>query len=520
MLIQCDELKLKEDAMPILNSIASWWMKKRMHQMELFMKYPHQVQEDVFNKLIRTAKNTEWGRKYNYAAITNYNQFRERVGLQDYDSLKPYIERTRRGEQNLLWPGEIRWFAKSSGTTSDKSKFIPVTTESLEENHFNGGRDMIAIHCNNHPETQLFLGKNISLAGSYRVDKFDEFVSYHGDVSAIVVQNLPLWADFLRAPDVSITLLDNWDRKLDEMAKATMNENITSLAGVPSWMLVLLQRVLEYKGKTKISEVWPNLEVFFHGGVNFQPYKKQFQQIVAQSTLQFIDLYNASEGFFGIQDQANSDELLLMLDYGVFYEFIPMRSESGNLQAIPLNEVELGKNYALVISTNAGLWRYVIGDTVMFTSLSPYRIRITGRTKHFINTFGEELIIDNAESALKIACDKTNAIINEYTAGPIFMYDKHSGGHQWLIEFEHPPEQLGYFSEVLDNALKSLNSDYEAKRFNNYILTMPLVVSIQQGVFYEWMRLKNKLGSQYKVPRLSNDRKIIDEILQLNEKRN
>ncbi|MBI2268852.1 MAG: GH3 auxin-responsive promoter family protein [Bacteroidetes bacterium] len=505
--------------MPILNSIASWWMRKRMHQIALFMKYPHDVQEEWLRRLIEQAKGTEWGKKYDYTTLETYRQFNERIPLQDYDTIKPFIERARRGEQNILWPGETRWFAKSSGTTSDKSKFIPVTENSLEESHYNGGRDMVAIHCSNRPETKLFTGKNLALAGSYQVDKYGQHESYHGDLSAIVIRNLPLWAEFLRAPDLSIALIDEWEKKLDKMARATMDENVTSIAGVPSWLLILLKRILQLKGKASITEVWPNLEVFFHGGVNFSPYKDQFKRLFGSDTVSYIELYNASEGFFGIQDQAYSDELLLMLDYGIYYEFIPMNEWGEEAVAIPLSEVELHKNYAVVISTNAGLWRYILGDTVKFTSLIPYRFKITGRTKHFINAFGEELIIDNADNALKIACEKTGAVIKEYAAAPAYMNDITGGLHEWLIEFEQPPENIGYFGEVLDNALKSLNSDYEAKRYNNFILRAPLIHIAGADLFYKWMKVHNKLGGQNKIPRLSNDRKLMEELLNMNNEK-
>ncbi|HEY6159761.1 MAG TPA: GH3 auxin-responsive promoter family protein [Bacteroidia bacterium] len=502
--------------MPILNSIASWWMRKRMHQIELFMKYPHDVQEEWFRKLIASAAETEWGTKYDYASIDSVKDFSERVPLQDYDSLKPFIERMRKGEENILWPSETTWFAKSSGTTNDKSKYIPVSMESLEGCHYNAGRDMVAIHCTNHPETKLFTGKNLSLAGSFVTDRHNEHESYSGDLSAIVISNLPMWAEFLRAPDLSIALLSEWEEKLEKIARATMAENMTSIAGVPSWMLVLLRKILDISGKKNIKEVWPDLEVFFHGGVNFTPYRELFRDAFGNANMNYLELYNASEGFFGIQDQKDSDELLLMLDYGIFYEFIPMeQTGSGNDHAIPLSEVEAGKNYAMVISTTAGLWRYKIGDTIRFTSTTPYRFRITGRTKHFINVFGEEVIIDNAENALRIACEKTGALVKEYTAGPVYMKGRESGAHEWLIEFEKEPQSLGYFTEMLDNALKSLNSDYEAKRYHNFTLKEPLVRSLKPGTFMQWLKVKGKLGGQNKVPRLSNDRKYIDEILSI-----
>lgn len=502
--------------MAILNSIASWWMKKRMHQIELFMKYPYDVQNEWLSKLTQSSKNTEWGKAHGYKNIFNVDQFKNNVPVQDYESLKPYIDRVRRGEQNILWHTDIKWFAKSSGTTNDKSKFIPVSEESLDDCHYNGGRDMIAIHCSLNPETQLFTGKNLALAGSLVTDHFGDHESQNGDLSAIVINNLPIWAEFFRAPDLSIALLEKWDEKLEKIAKATMNENMVSLAGVPSWMLLIMKRVLEETGKKSIAEVWPNLEVYFHGGVNFNPYREQFKSIFNKPDLNYLELYNATEGFFGIQDQRNSDELLLMLDYGIYYEFIPVSEFDKEFpDTLSLDQVEADVNYAMVISTTAGLWRYKLGDTIKFTSLDPFRFKITGRTKHFMNAFGEEIIVDNADKALLIACEKTNARINEYTAAPVYMSDNGNGAHEWLIEFDSPPSSIEYFIEVLDNALKSINSDYEAKRYQNIALKQPIVKVLPSGSFYKWFESKNKLGGQHKVPRLSNDRKYLEEILKL-----
>jgi hypothetical protein len=501
---------------PIFNSIASWLMIKRMNQIELFMRYPLETQDESFFNLIDTARDTEWGKKFDYTEIHSVDTFKERVPLQDYDSLKPYIERLRRGEQNILWPSEIKRFAKSSGTTSDKSKFIPVSEEALELCHYRGGKDMLSIHCNNFPESQLFTGKNLGLGGSRTTDIFSDHESIHGDVSALIIHDLPLWAEFLRLPSIEIALMNEWEEKLEKMALATMNENITSLAGVPSWMMVLLKRVLELKKKKYISEVWPNLEVYFHGGVNFGPYREQYRELFGPSKVRFLELYNASEGFFGMQDQGDSNELLLMLDYGIYYEFLSVEN-LGNPYAktLSLDEVEIGKNYALIISTNAGLWRYMIGDTIRFTSLFPFRFHITGRTRSFINAFGEEVIIENAEKALSIACEKTNARIRDYTAAPVYFEENQQGAHEWLIEFEHPPENMEYFNEVLDNALKSINSDYEAKRYQNMVLRAPIIKSVPSGTFYAWLKTKNKLGGQYKVPRLCNDRLVLEEIVSL-----
>ena len=501
--------------MALINSITSWLMTKRMHQIELFMKYPQEVQNEWFRKLIDTAKDTEWGKKFGYSSIKTPEQFAKKVPLQDYNSVKPYIERIRRGKQNILWPTETKWFAKSSGTTSDKSKFIPVSKESLEECHFKCGKDMLAIYCNNYPETELFSGKNLALGGSHSTDSFENHQSRHGDVSAILMQNLPLWAEFFRAPDLSIALMSNFEEKLDKMAKATVSENVTSIAGVPSWMTILLKRILEISGKKSIIEVWPNLEVYFHGGVNFSPYKENFEQLFEKSDMHYFELYNASEGFFGLQDQKKSNDLLLMLDYGIYYEFIPCNTLDNvkKEKIIQLHEIKTGQNYAVVISTNGGLWRYQLGDTITFTSTNPYRFKITGRTTHFLNAFGEEVIIDNTEKALKIACEKSNALLKEYTVAPVYMNGKQSGAHEWLIEFEKAPADLNYFTEVLDNALKSLNSDYEAKRFNNFVLSAPIIRQVKPDTFYNWLRKKDKLGGQNKVPRLSNERKYLEEIL-------
>jgi hypothetical protein len=498
--------------MPILNSIASWLMKKRMHQIELFMKYPHDVQEEWMHSLISSAKDTEFGKQSDFKSIKNYEQFKQQIPVSDYESLKPMIERTRRGEQNLLWNTDIKWFAKSSGTT-DKSKFIPVSKEFLDGCHYNGGRDMITFQCINNADTKLFTGKNLALGGSFKTDQFGDHHSYHGDVSAIIIQNLPMWAEYFRAPDVNIALMDNWEDKLEQMANSMANENVTSLAGVPSWMLVLIKRILEFKKVDSLKDIWPNLEVYFHGGVSFTPYKELFERLINNDKIAYMQLYSASEGFFGIQDERVSNEMLLMLDYGIYYEFIPV-NELGkdHPRTYNLSEVQKDKNYAMLISTNAGLWRYQVGDTIRFTNLSPSRCIITGRTKQHINVFGEELMIHNAEQALKTACEKTRAHIVDFTVAPVFM-NEHTGAHEWLIEFEELPNNLDFFKSVLDDTLKQINSDYEAKRFNNYVLQFPLVRSLPKGSFYNWLKANHKLGGQYKVPRLSNERKVVEELL-------
>ena len=501
-------------AIPFVNSIISWFLKKRKHQMELFIKYPIDVQDELLHRLIQFAKETEFGQQHGFSHIKTYDDFTSQLPIQRYESIEPLIERSRKGEQNLFWPTKIKWFAKSSGTTNTKSKFIPVSDEAIENCHLKAGKDMLCLYINNNENTELFNGKGLRLGGSSAI--YEDNNSYFGDLSAIIIENMPFWADFSSAPSQEIALMSEWETKMEAIINETIHENITSLVGVPSWMLVLLNKVLEKTGKDHILEVWPNLEVYFHGGVNLNPYREQYKKLIPKKDFKYYETYNASEGFFAIQDINDSLDLLLMLDYGIFYEFIPMSKYDGEKsKAIPLSKVEMGENYALVITTNSGLWRYLIGDTVKFTSLSPYKIKITGRTKHYINVFGEELIIENAEEALKKACKKTKATIAEFTVGPIFMDGENKGGHEWIIEFVKPPTNLDYFTELLDNALKSMNSDYEAKRYKNMTLTMPKIHSTKKGLFYSWLKSKGKLGGQHKVPRLSNKRDFLEELFDL-----
>jgi len=498
--------------MAFVKSVLNWWLKKRIHQIELFNKYPIEVQDEVFKKLISTARDTEWGKKYDYRSINTIRDYNNRVPVSSYEDIKPQIDRLRKGEQNILWPEEITWFAKSSGTTAGKSKFIPVSPSALEECHFKGGKDMLAMYLNLHPNSELFEGKSLVMGGSRDIFEISNTTYIEGDLSAILMHNLPFWAQFKRTPSLTIALMDEWENKLELMVESTISHDVRGISGVPSWMLVLLRKVLEKAGKENIHEVWPNLEVFFHGGVNFEPYRKQYNSIISPEKMVYSDTYNASEGFFGIQDQKDSSDLLLMLDYGVYYEFIPAADfSSENPEVVQLADVKLDVNYTLIISTNAGLWRYAIGDTVMFTCLSPFRIRITGRVKNFLNAVGEEIIIDNAEKALAVACSKTGAVITEYTAAPLFGNEQVA--HQWLIEFEKEPDNPDFFNEAFDNALKSVNSDYEAKRYHNLVLKQPIIVSLKSGTFYNWMKERNKLGGQNKVPRLSGSREYVDEIL-------
>lgn len=503
---------------PLVNSIASWFLKKRIHQMELFIKYPHDVQKELLKDLLSKAKYTEFGKRYNFDEIGSYETFRERVPIQKYEDYEAVIERSRRGESNIFWPTPIKWFAKSSGTTNAKSKFIPVSQDSLEDCHYAAGKDLLCIYLNNNPQSQMFTGKSLRLGGSKEI--YRENGTSYGDLSAILIDNMPFWAEFSSTPSNEVSLMHDWEYKMQAIVDETIKEKVTSLAGVPSWMLVLLNNVLATTGKDELFEVWPHLEVYFHGGVSFEPYASQYQKILPKEDFRYYEIYNASEGFFACQDHNDTKDLLLMLDYGIFYEFIPM-DEYGTAgeKAIPLSEVELGKNYAVVITTNAGLWRYKIGDTVRFTNTNPYRIKVSGRTKHHINVFGEELIIENAENALKKVSLVTNCEIVDYTVAPIFMEGKEKGAHEWMIEFKTPPKDFENFKHQLDRALQEVNSDYEAKRYNNMTLRMPTVHQARKDLFYDWLKKHNKVGGQHKVPRLSNSRNYLEELHEMNSLR-
>ena len=498
-----------------MNAVFSWIIKKRIHQIELFKQYPFEVQEEWFWRLIETTEQTEWGQKYDYPTIDSYDDFKNRVPLQDYSTLKPWIDRMIAGESDVLWNSQIKWFAKSSGTTAAKSKFIPVSVESLEDCHFKAGKDLISIYYNTFEDANLYGGKHLVVGGSSTPTSIGDD-SYFGDVSAIIMKNLPYWAEQKRTPSREIALMDNWEEKVVEMAKNTIQEDVTLVTGVPSWTLVIFNKILEITGKKHIHEVWPNLNCYMHGGVKFEPYREAFKKLLPEK-INYVDVYNASEGFFGIQDQSDNTDLLLLLDYGIFFEFIPMRSFDGlnSKEVIPLNEVEIGVNYALVISTNGGLWRYIIGDTVQFTEENPFRFRVTGRTTQFINAFGEELIVANTDLAISEACVATEAQIRDYSAAPFYMGNNERGAHEWLIEFEQAPNNMENFAFLLDENLKKLNSDYEAKRTADIALGPPKLSVLPKGAFDSWLKSKGKLGGQHKVPRLSNDRLIIEEILAL-----
>ena len=494
-----------------LNTVTTWFLKKRMHQIELFKKYPLEVQNEVLISLLKNAKNTEFGIKYNFNSINNYSSFSKNIPLTDYESFFKYIERSIKGESNIFWNSPIKWYAQSSGTTNSKSKFIPVSKESLEECHYKAGKDVLCLYVNNNEDSNLFSGKSLRLGGSKKL--YENNNNYFGDLSAILIDNLPLWAELLSAPSNEISLMDKWDEKIKAIINSTLNENITSLAGVPSWMLILLNKILEDRNERTIKDIWKNLEVYFHGGVNFNPYINQFKSVLGED-VRFYETYNASEGFFAIQDRNGSDDMLLMLDYGIYFEFEILNKL--NHEIINLSKVKLDTNYAIIISTNAGLWRYKIGDTIKFTSLNPFRIKITGRTKSFINAFGEELIIENAENALNKTLSKHKSRIVEYTVAPSFISKKNSGYHQWLIEFEKKPLNISKFCEDLDCNLQELNSDYKSKRFKDITMKSLEIIIAKEKLFFDWLRLKNKLGGQNKIPRLSNDRVIIEELIKLN----
>ncbi len=496
------------------NSLFSWLIKKRIHQIDLFKKYPFDVQKETLMELVHRSVDTDWGKKHNYAEIESYDDFNKNAPLTDYEVMKPYVERMLKNEQNLMWNTDIKWFAKSSGTTSARSKFIPVSKESLEDCHYKAGKDLLSIYYNAFPDSKVYKGKNLVLGGSAEINYLNSN-SYFGDLSAIILENLPWWAEIKRTPAKEIALMSKWEEKIEKLANSTVKQDITLLVGVPSWTLVLCNRVLEITGKSNLREVWPNLELFMHGGVNFEPYRAQFKKLIPFDDMHYVETYNASEGFFGIQDDLSKKELLLMLDYGIFFEFIPMDAFDGihSKQVIRLQDVEIGVNYALVISTNGGLWRYIIGDTIRFTSSDPFRFKITGRTKSFINAFGEELVVENAEQGIRKACEATGAQISDYSAAPLYMEDKKGGGHEWLIEFNQQPDDLEHFITVLDDELKAANSDYEAKRTGNLSLQRPVVRVAQKGLFESWLKANEKLGGQHKIPRLSNNRKLMDDFL-------
>ncbi|GAB3952087.1 GH3 auxin-responsive promoter family protein [Spirosoma harenae] len=501
--------------MTVLNTTLKWLLQRRIPRIEAMMECPGVAQEQIFRQLIRSGRRTIFGKKYDYKSIRTIQDFQRQVPVSSYEDLFPYIERVLKGEQKVLWPSPVRWFAKSSGTTNARSKFIPVTMESLDESHFKGGKDMMALYIANNPDSRAFEGKGLSIGGSLHPNPYSTN-SVAGDVSAVVMKNLPSWAQYIRTPSLQVALMDEWESKLERMAEITSAENVTSMLGVPTWGMVLIDKILARTGKSNILEVWPNFEVMMHGAVNFQPYRELFQhQVFPSTSVRYQEIYNASEGFFAIQDDLNRvGEMLLMLDYGIFYEFVPIHEADQPFpKALTIDEVELDKNYALVVSTNGGLWRYKVGDTVRFTSLYPHRLKVSGRTKHFINTFGEEVIVENAETAITRASEATGAIISDYTAGPVYMGNGANGCHEWVIEFTQEPNNQQRFNQILDETLRQINSDYDAKRYNDLVLKRPRIHVVPSGTFYAWMKQRGKLGGQHKVPRLANSREYLDDIL-------
>ena len=476
------------------------------------MNDPVSTQFGVWQDLIAAGQYTEFGRKYHFEHLQSLRQYKEQVPIQTYEDLKPYIDRMMKGEENVLWNTPVSWFAKSSGTTNDKSKFIPVSEESLKDNHYRASKDVLSFYYASHPESDLLTGKGLVIGGSHQINSINEEVHY-GDLSAVVLQNSPFWANWIRTPELSIALMDEWENKIEKLAHSTIHENVTSMAGVPTWLIVLLKRILEITGKPNIKEVWPSLELYLHGGVSFIPYKKQFEKLLG-GPINYLEMYNASEGFFAAQDDITVEGMLLMCDHGIFYEFMPV-NEFGKERprTVQLEEVEVGKNYAPVITTNGGLWRYLIGDTIQFTSIDPYRIRVSGRLKHYINAFGEEVIVDNTDKAISVASQSCDAVVNDYSAAPVYFSEAGNGTHEWLIEFEKEPQNLEEFVFELDNALKNINGDYEAKRYKDIALSMPRVKPVPKNTFKNWLASKGKLGGQHKVPRLSNDRKVLEDVL-------
>jgi hypothetical protein len=502
--------------MKILSPAISSLARMRMWRIQAWINNPVEAQRDVLQGLVTAAQYTEFGRKYSFPELFTIRSFKQTVPIQEYEDIKPYIQRIMAGEQNLLWNTPVYWFAKSSGTTSEKSKFIPISEESLEDCHYKAAKDVLTMYYNFNPDSELLTGKGLVIGGSHTINPVNEEAQF-GDLSAVLLQNSPFWGHWIRTPDLSIALMDEWEDKIEKLAQSTSKENVTSISGVPTWTVVLFRRILELSGKKTMADIWPSLELYMHGGVSFTPYREQFRKLIGKD-IHYLEMYNASEGFFAAQAKPGDDGLLLFLDHGIFYEFMPV-SEYGKKEpkTIGLEDVEPGKNYAIIISTNGGLWRYQVGDTIQFTSLKPYRIKVSGRLKHYINAFGEEVIVDNTDQAIADACKATGAVVNDYTAAPVYFSDGSNGAHEWLVEFDKEPEDIDKFTDELDAALKSINSDYEAKRHKDIALRKPVVHVMQKGVFTEWLRKKGKLGGQHKVPRLSNERSLIEEIQKMNQ---
>ena len=488
----------------------------RIWRIDNWVNHPVSAQREVLQNLVTAAQYTVFGKKYNFTRLFTLKDFKKNVPIHEYDDMRPYIVRMMEGEENVLWNTPVTWFAKSSGTTSDKSKFIPISEESLQDNHYQANKDVLSNYYKNFPGSDLLTGKGLVIGGSHQLNKVNDEIQY-GDLSAVLMQNTPFWGQWLRTPELSIALMDEWENKIEQLAQITANENVTSLAGVPTWTLILLKRILEIKNATNIREVWPNLELYINGGVSFVPYREQFEKVIG-APINYLEVYNASEGFFAAQEKPDDDGMTLFTEHGIFYEFMPVEEYGKPApRTVGLRQVILNKNYAIIISTTGGLWRYLVGDTVRFTSINPYRVLVTGRLKHYMNAFGEEVIVDNSDKAIAQASKDTGAVVSDYTAAPLYFTENSNGAHEWLIEFEKDPSSLEAFTVALDEALKETNSDYEAKRYKNIALRLPIVRILPRGSFTQWLRSKGKMGGQHKVPRLSNERKFLEEILSLQE---
>ena len=502
--------------MKLVNDVVVWFLKNRLARIEHFKNNPIETQKQVLVDLLQTARYTEWGEKYKYAQIKSEAEFKEQVPVSTYEDLFPYIERMLKGEPNILWHSNVEWFSKSSGTTNARSKYLPVSPEALEDCHYVGGKDMMTLLIANKPDTKVFDGKGLSIGGALHPNPYNS-LTQTGDISAIIMNNLPAWGQFIRTPPLDVALMDKWEEKIDKMTEICGNENVTSILGVPTWAIVLLDRIMESKNVDSMMDVWPDFEVFVHGAVSFEPYRDLFKtKYFKSSSVSYLEIYNASEGSIALQDDLSKPgEMLLMLDYGIYYEFVPMDEIHKQFpKSLTLDQVELNTNYALVMSTNAGLWRYMIGDTVRFTSKYPFRLKVSGRTKHFINAFGEEVIVENAETAIAKACIATQAKVKEFTAAPVYIQNGIKGRHEWIVEFESQPTDVALFEKILDDTLREVNSDYDAKRYLDMALLAPKIHYAPVGTFYEWMKSRGKLGGQNKVPRLSNDRDYLENILQ------
>ncbi|MFI3331195.1 MAG: GH3 auxin-responsive promoter family protein [Rikenellaceae bacterium] len=499
--------------MPIITKFINITSSVRRKKIDFFRRNPIQVQQQQFEWLVKRLKNTSFGSEHGISSNCSLSDFQNKIEVQDYSGFQPYIERIQRGEKNVLWDSKVRWFAKSSGTTDSKSKYIPVTNQMLMGSHKQGPKDTVYTYFVNNPNSRMLYGDSLTLGGSHKIEREGSNI-LSGDLSAILIENTPKWINFKRCPKKSIALLADFDEKVEKIYKVAKNKNITSFAGVPSWNLVMMNKFLEYSGKNNLLEVWPNLEIFLHGGMNFNPYRELYKQLIPTDNMHYVETYNASEGFFAFADDFARDDMLLALDYGTFYEFLAMNDLASPEKAVPLEGVKCGVNYAIIISASNGLWRYMIGDTVTFTSTNPYRIKITGRTKHFVNAFGEEIIVDNAERAIRHACDMTNSEIREYSAAPIYMQGREKGSHEWVIEFAKSPNNLDAFTDAMDKKLQEINSDYEAKRKNNTTLLRPTVTVVSKGTFNRWiLSTRGKIGGQNKIPRLSNQRDTIEQLI-------